>query len=538
MIFNYFFYITKKYFLSYKLIIFQLVFLITQLLKTLIPFNLIYIVNNILINNDDTYLVEAIVVNFLSLLFYSLLSYFSNSFFINYINNKTLNLKKDIYRNCMSSDADFYEMHNAGDMSYRITNDTIVIASGWTFVFGSSVAQLISIVCFFIIIKFQVVLLLFIFFMILIDIVFIVIYMKIIDSKIIVYKNSSQNINKKLFDSLSKIETINTLNLVSLFTNKLETKIAKNNLEKKDYLLTEKLFELIGNFISTMISVSIIISGSVLINKNLISIGSLISFISFSSMIFQPINSIVKGFRELKDVNISAERIFEYLPDFKDNIKVENKIDIINTIKLHNVSIYRKGKEIISNINYEFDSPNLYIIKGKNGVGKTTLVKNIAKIYSEFKGDIEINSINYLNISKQSLTTKIIYLNNNDAIFDGSLKFNILLDKENFKDNENYEFIINKYLSKKFVLGLETVLSGKLNITLSSGEKQLIYIIRALILKPQVLILDEPELSLDSEIKNIIYKLLINYSKEAIVIVLTHDDFLLKMTDKILELKK
>lgn len=408
MIFNYFFYITKKYFLSYKLIIFQLVFLITQLLKTLIPFNLIYIVNSILINNDDTYLVEAIVVNFLSLLFYSLLSYFSNSFFINYINNKTLNLKKDIYRNCMSSDADFYEMHNAGDMSYRITNDTIVIASGWTFVFGSSVAQLISIVCFFIIIKFQVVLLLFIFFMILIDIVFIVIYMKIIDSKIIVYKNSSQNINKKLFDSLSKIETINTLNLVDFFTNKLETKIAKNNLEKKDYLLTEKLFELISNFISTMISVSIIISGSVLINKNLISIGSLISFISFSSMIFQPINSIVKGFRELKEVNISAERIFEYLPNFKDNIKVENKIDIINTIKLHNVSIYRKGKEIISNINYEFDSPNLYIIKGKNGVGKTTLVKNIAKIYSEFKGDIEINSINYLNISKQSLTTKII----------------------------------------------------------------------------------------------------------------------------------
>lgn len=364
--------------------------------------------NSILINNDDTYLVEAIVVNFLSLLFYSLLSYFSNSFFINYINNKTLNLKKDIYRNCMSSDADFYEMHNAGDMSYRITNDTIVIASGWTFVFGSSVAQLISIVCFFIIIKFQVVLLLFIFFMILIDIVFIVIYMKIIDSKIIVYKNSSQNINKKLFDSLSKIETINTLNLVDFFTNKLETKIAKNNLEKKDYLLTEKLFELISNFISTMISVSIIISGSVLINKNLISIGSLISFISFSSMIFQPINSIVKGFRELKEVNISAERIFEYLPNFKDNIKVENKIDIINTIKLHNVSIYRKGKEIISNINYEFDSPNLYIIKGKNGVGKTTLVKNIAKIYSEFKGDIEINSINYLNISKQSLTTKII----------------------------------------------------------------------------------------------------------------------------------
>lgn len=88
-------------------------------------------------------------------------------------------------------------------------------------------------------------------------------------------------------------------------------------------------------------------------------------------------------------------------------------------------------------------------------------------------------------------------------------------------------------MSKKFVLGLETVLSSKLNITLSSGEKQLIYIIRALILKPQVLILDEPELSLDSEIKNIIYKLLINYSKEAIVIVLTHDDFLLKMTDNI-----
>lgn len=538
MIFKPFFKITKKYFLSYKLIVFQFVFLITQLLKTLIPFILIYIVNNILINNDNTYLYEAIVVNFFSLLCYSLLSYFSNSFFIDYINDKSLNLKKDIYINCMNSDADFYEKHNVGDMAYRLSNDTSVIASGWTFVFGSSVAQLISIVVFFIIIKFQIILLLFIFFMILIDIIFIVIYMKMIDSKIIVYKNSSQNIYKKLFDSLSKIEIINNLNLVNLFTKKFENNIEKNNLEKKDYLLTEKLFELISNSISTIISISIIIIGSILIKKSLISIGSLIAFISFSGMIFQPINSIIKGLRELKEVNISAERIFEYLSDSKDDIKEQEKIDKINNIILHNVSIYRKGKEIISNINYEFNSPNLYIIKGKNGIGKTTLAKNIAKIYSEFKGDIEINSISYLNISRKSLSTKIVYINNNDAIFEGSLKFNILLEKENFKDNENYEYVINKYLSKKFILGLETILSDKSIITLSSGEKQLIYIIRALLLKPQVLILDEPEFSLDSEIKNIIYELLMSYSKSAIVIVLTHDSFLFSKCNNILELKK
>lgn len=538
MIFKYFVKITKKYFLSYKLIIFQLVFLITQLLKTLIPFILIYIVNNILINNDNTYLLEAIIVNFVSLLLYSFLSYFSNSFFIDYINNKTLNLKKDIYLNCMNSDADFYERHNAGDIAYRITNDTSVIASGWTFVFGSSVAQLISIVCSFIIIKFQIFLLLFILFMILIDIIFIVIYMKIIDSKIVVYKNSSQNIYKKLFDSLSKIEIINNLNLVNLFNKKIENNIVKNNLEKKDYLLTEKLFELISNFISTMISISIVVIGSFLIKKSLISIGFLIAFVSFSGMIFQPINSIIKGLRELEEVNISAERIFAYLFDSKEDIKNEKMIDTINNITLHNVSIYRKGKEIISNINYVFNTPNLYIIKGKNGIGKTTLAKNIAKIYSEFKGDIEINSISYLNISRKSLSTKVIYINNNDAIFEGSLKFNILLNKEDFMDNENYEYIINKYLSKKFILGLETELSDKSITILSSGEKQLIYIIRALLLKPQVLILDEPELSLDSEIKNIIYELLISYSKSSIVIVLTHDYFLLNTTDNILELKK
>ncbi len=538
MVFTSFFYITKKYFLSYRLIIFQLVFLITQLLKTLIPFILIYIVNNILINNDDTYLLEAIVVNLLALLIYSLLSYFSNSFFIDYINKKTLDLKKDIYLNCMNSDADFYEMHNAGDMAYRINNDTSVLSSGWTFVFGSSIAQLISIVCFFIIINFQIILLLFILFMILIDSVFIVIYMKVIDSKIVIYKNSSQNINKKLFDSLSKIEIINNLNLENFFINKFQNTITKNNLEKKDYLLTEKLFELISNFISSIISISIVIIGSVLIKKDLISIGSLIAFISFSGMIFQPINSIIKGIRDLKEVNISAERIIEYLPNSKDEIKIEEKIGTINNITLNNVSIYKKGKEIISNINYEFNSPNLYIIKGKNGIGKTTLAKNIAKIYSDFKGNIEINSINYLNISRKSLATKIIYINNNDGIFEGSLKFNILLEKEDFKNNENYEYIINKYLSKKFTLGLETALSNKSIITLSSGEKQLIYIIRALLLKPQVLILDEPELSLDLEIKKIIYELLINYSKDAIVIVLTHDSYLINTAANILELKK
>ena len=538
MIFKCFFNITKKYFLSYKLILFQLVFLITQLLKTLIPFILIYLVNNILINNNNTYLLEAIVANSLLLLCYSFLSYYSNSLFIDYINNKTLNLKKNIYQNCLNSAADFYEIHNAGDMAYRISNDTSVIASGWTFVFGSSIAQLISIICFFLIIRFQFILFLFIFFMILIDIAFIVVYMKIIDSKIVTYKNSSQNINKSLFDFLSKIEIINSLNLVNLFTNKFENKIIKNNLDKRNYLLTEKLFELVSNSISTIMSICIIVIGSILIKKNLISIGSLFAFISFSSMIFQPINSIIKGFRGLKEVNISAERVSEYFSNLKENIRVEEKIDKINKIKLNNVTIYRKGKEIISNINYEFDSPNLYIVKGKNGIGKTTLAKTVAKIYSEFKGDIEINSVNYLNISRRLLSNKVVYINNSDAIFEGSLKFNILLDKKDFKNNENYEFIINKYLSKKFILGLETVLSSNSIITLSNGEKQLIYIIRALILKPQVLILDEPELSLDSEIKNLIYELLNDYSKKAIVIVLTHDDFLINKAAKILELEK
>ena len=231
--------------------------------------------------------------------------------------------------------------------------------------------------------------------------------MKIIDSKIVVYKNSSQNINKKLFDYLSKVEIINSLNLINLFTNKFENKIAKNNLEKKDYLLTEKLFELISNFISSTINISIIVIGSILIKNKLITIGSLFAFISFSGLIFQPINSIIKGIRGLKEVNISAERIFEYLTVRKENEKSEEKIDTIREIKLNNVSIYRKEKEIITNINYEFEAPNLYVVKGKNGVGKTTFAKNIAKIYSEFKGDIEINSINYLKISKESLARKV-----------------------------------------------------------------------------------------------------------------------------------
>ena len=154
--------ITKEFFLSKKIIIFQFVFLITQLIKLSLPLIMIYIVNNTLLKNNYLYIKEAIILSIILLIVYSLLSFFSNFFFIDYLNDKSENLKKELFMRCLSSDSEFYEKHNSGDMAYRITNDVNVLISGWTFIFGSTIAHLISIIVFLFLIKFHIILLLFI----------------------------------------------------------------------------------------------------------------------------------------------------------------------------------------------------------------------------------------------------------------------------------------------------------------------------------------------------------------------------------------
>ena len=215
-------------------------------------------------------------------------------------------------------------------------------------------------------------------------------------------------------------------------------------------------------------------------------------------------------------------------------------------IKVENVSKnFIKDKEqleVLKDLSITFESGKLYVIVGKSGAGKSTFLKCLAALNTIDSGsisfdDMEINNLNDKEISKFR----------NEKIGIVFQEFN-LLEFLNTYENVALPLVINgKYnledeeLKKKAAELLEFVdLSDRYKHypkELSGGEQQRIAIARALINDPDVILADEPTGSIDKENSTNILKLLKKISKEKCVIIVTHDDNVLKYADEIYNLK-
>lgn len=216
------------------------------------------------------------------------------------------------------------------------------------------------------------------------------------------------------------------------------------------------------------------------------------------------------------------------------------KIDKNNN-KLILKKIYYKvgGYEILKNINMQFNSGKIYAISGINGSGKTTLANIISGLIQPTKGSIIINN-KILRKNERISMNDISYILQEPGILDDTLLNNIFIkgeDSYNQVDLSAYINLINKFnfnkkiINKKFKLGD----NGKL---LSGGQRQKVSILRGLVKSSKILILDEFSNSLDNKSIKILLEYLNKIKKDKIIIIISHDDKILKYCDFIYNLKK
>ncbi len=232
-----------------------------------------------------------------------------------------------------------------------------------------------------------------------------------------------------------------------------------------------------------------------------------------------------------------------YLDEKK--ISLENKINNSSKVIFKNVSFsyLESGKQnkIFENLNIEMKFNNLYGLKGPNGSGKSTFADLFSNYILPNQGNIFLNEVNIKDIS-QAWLQNISYLDQNIFLFDDTIKNNITLGKyqnknfdaglyEKVKEITKLDTFINEFKNKDntFLSGFEKDLSG--------GQKQKIALARCLYKKSKVIILDEPTSALDklsmAEIKNAIDVL----KKNSLILLISHDENLLKYCDHILEIK-
>ena len=219
----------------------------------------------------------------------------------------------------------------------------------------------------------------------------------------------------------------------------------------------------------------------------------------------------------------------------KENNYFEN---VIKKVDFENVSFkYPKSEnDILENLSYVFEAGHSYAIVGPNGAGKTTLVSLLLGFLRPQSGSIRINDLNTAEMDQQSLYKHIGWLPANPAIFQGSIFENIAIANPQLTIEKAIDLLKLVDL-EQFIESLPQNLNTEIQehgISLSSGQKQKIGLLRIFARDCSLILCDEPTASLDQNSKKMVLKLFDEIKKNKIIIMVAHDLITAKSADKIL----
>lgn len=281
-------------------------------------------------------------------------------------------------------------------------------------------------------------------------------------------------------------------------------------------------------------------AGGILSVKNIISIGTVVSFLTYSKQFSHPLNSIANIYNSLQSALAGAERIFEIYdekeesPDKKDAKDLKS---IKGDVEFKNVSFsYTKDTPVLKNISFKVNSGETIALVGETGAGKTTLVNLLTRFYEISDGEIIIDNNNITNISRDSLRKCFSVVLQDTFLFSDTIFNNIRYSKP-MATNEEVIAAAKLARADKFInrlpKGYSTLVSGTTD-NLSEGQRQLLAIARAILCNAPILILDEATSSVDTKTEKEIQKALLTLMKDHTSFLIAHRLSTIKDADRII----
>ena len=292
-----------------------------------------------------------------------------------------------------------------------------------------------------------------------------------------------------------------------------------------------------SRFVINIIYILIGITGAILAQKNIISVGEISTFLIYVNIYTRPFNEITSYITEIQTGIVSINRIKAILDkEDESNIENNNMIKLKKCIEFKNVEFsYKNNKKFIENLNFVVNKNEKIAIVGKTGSGKTTLINLLMKFYNINNGSILIDGVDIQNIPNKILRKNIGVVLQDSKLFFGTIKENISYGNEiidesdirNLEEKLNLDSFINRLYN-----GYDTIIENE-NM-LSIGEIQLINIARLLLLKPQIVILDEATSDLDIVTEKKIQNAIKEITENATSFIIAHRLSTIKNADKIL----
>lgn len=288
------------------------------------------------------------------------------------------------------------------------------------------------------------------------------------------------------------------------------------------------------------IGIGIVIGyGSYLIVQGQITPGNFVSFITALIMLYGPIKGIGKNFSAVQVSFLAIERISQIMdiePKIFNKEDAKELKDISQEIAFENVWFeYNEGIPVLKGIDLKAKAGTTIALVGNSGGGKTTIVNLIPRFYDVKQGRILIDGVDIKDLDMKSLRDKIAVVFQDNFLFSGTIRDNILLGKEDASDEEINRALKMAFLDE-FVAGLEDGLDtdiGERGCALSGGQKQRLAIARAFVKDAPMVILDEATSALDNKAEAIVQKAIDNLMRNRTVFVIAHRLSTVQNADKI-----
>lgn len=457
-----------------------------------------------------------------------------------------IGIKKDIYAKAQYLPMSFYDKTSTGSVINRVTSDAAAIQNFVLKISQEAIVQfftLIGILVIMLVLNWKLTL------------------FSLVPIPFVAY--IGRNFGKKIGPRYMRLwrrgsaistllaDTIPGIRIVKAFTNE-ENAVKKFDAycdewmkESKETSKIASIFPAFMTFLVTCGSLIIWASGGSFVIKGAegFSTGLLVTFISYASMFYGPINFFANFNDTYQNTLASAEKILDILDAEPEHNfgkgKVPAKID--GKIEFRNVNFsFDRSKKVLSNINLVIEPGDVVGIVGTTGSGKSTLINLIMRYYDEYEGEILIDGQNLKDIDMEYYRNQIGFVQQEPLMFKDTVFNNIAYGAGNVHVEQVLRAadIANAHGFISRMPDAYDTLLGERGIGLSGGEKQRISIARAVMKNPSILIFDEATAAVDSETEHLIQEAIERLIRGRTTLMIAHRLSTLRNANKIVVVDK
>jgi len=487
-----------------------------------------YILNTIIPTNSNESLLIFSIGMIIITIFYVLFKAFRQQLLLYFTQRIDIPLMLEYYNHILNLPMFFFESRNEGEIISRL-NDAYKIReaiSGATLnIFMDSFMIIIGAIALYCQSSF-------LFYITLIPlimyIIIVLIFRKTIENNNKDTMQSQAKITSYLAECINGIETIKGCNIEDYAALNIEKNFVKFVKANFKMGMVNNIQSTLQGGVKGIFGICILWIGVTEVVKGNMSIGSLLAFNSFLAYFLTPVENIVNLQSKIQSAAVAFERLEEIvsIPIEKENeeSKKISPTTLKGEIEFKDVNFRYNSGYVLKDFNLKIHRNEKIALVGESGAGKTTLVKLLMNFYSCEKGEIIINGYNIEDINLEILRGKIAYISQETFLFNGTIIENLSLGNSHIKYEEIVEACkkskIHDYINS-LPLRYNTMIEEN-GSNFSGGQKQRLSIARAILKKPEILIMDEATSSLDSITEKAIEKTMNEFSENITTLVIAH----------------